>query len=71
MMRNVWPASYAYNVVDGMSVAMTVPLTDVDRLCRSHNWAMEVGKRVGVAMTTAMMSASVSALPYGSYYSSS
>jgi hypothetical protein len=67
----VSPACYAYDVVDGMSVAVTMTMADMDRLCRSHNWALEVGKGVGGAMTTAMMSASVSALPHGSYYSNS
>jgi hypothetical protein len=62
---------YAYDIVDGVSVAMTMAVADMDRLCRSHNWAIVVGKRVGVAMTTAMMSSSASALPYGSYHSNS
>jgi hypothetical protein len=38
-------------------------------LCRSHNWALEVGKGLGVAVTTTTtaISSSVGALPYGSY----
>ena len=71
MKRNVRSACYAYDVVDGVSVTMSVTMTmaivNMDRLRWSHNWAIEVGKGVGVAVTVAMMSSSGGALPYGSY----
>ena len=56
-----------------VTVTITLTMVNTDRLCRSHNWALEVGKRMGVAMTTAtatataIMSSSVAALPSGSY----
>jgi hypothetical protein len=49
---------------------MAVTMANMDWLSWSHNWAMEVGKRMGMAMTTSMMSSSASVLPYSGYYSS-
>jgi hypothetical protein len=45
---------------------MTMTMANMDGFCRSHNWAVEVGKRVGVTVTTAMMPSSGGELPGGS-----
>jgi hypothetical protein len=56
-----------------MTMTITLTMANLDRLCRSYNRALEVGKGLGVAMTTAtttataIISSSVGALPYGSY----
>jgi hypothetical protein len=48
-------------------MAVTMTMANMDWFSWSHNWAMEVGKRMGVPMTTSMMSSSVSILPNGGY----
>jgi hypothetical protein len=54
-----------------VTVTVTMTMANMDRLCRSYNRALEVGKGLGVALTTAtvttIISSSVGALPYGSY----
>jgi hypothetical protein len=50
---------------------MAVSMANMDWLSWSHNWAVEVGKRMSVAMAASMMSSSVSVLPYCGYYSNS
>jgi hypothetical protein len=50
---------------------MAVTMANMDWLSWSHNWTVEVGKRMSMAMTTSMMSSSVSVLPYSCYYSNS